>query len=245
MRTSCLIRIFLRSLLIHSSFNFWRMQNLGFAHAMIPMLRQKGGDRHEVSRFLLRHLEGFNTHPYLSGPLIGSVVKLEETAREGSAGQICSEVKNTLMGPYAAIGDTFFWGAWRPFSAILAVLVAREGYILAPVLFLAVYNPLHCWVRCRGFLEGYRSGREGIRFISAMNLPALAGKIRWLSLAMLGALAAVAAQGTTPELIGNAAIVTGSLAMAAVLLFFWILKKGASAILLLYGMVALLTLISL
>ena len=245
MRTSCPIRVFLRSLLIHSSFNFWRMQNLGFAYAMLPLIRRKGLNRKDVSGFLVRHLEGFNTHPYLSGPVIGSIARLEETTEGGQAGPICSEVKNTLMGPYAAIGDTFFWGAWRPFSAILAVLLAREGFILAPVFFLIVYNPPHFWVRCRGFLEGYRRGRDGIGFISAMNLPAAAGKIRWLSLAMLGVLAALAAQSTGHAIGSDPAFVPGALSLAVVLLCFWLLKMGATAILLLYGMAALLTLFSL
>jgi len=115
MRTSCPIRVFLRSLLIHSSFNFWRMQNLGFAYAMLPLIRRKGLNRKDVSGFLVRHLEGFNTHPYLSGPVIGSIARLEETTEGGQAGPICSEVKNTLMGPYAAIGDTFFWAPGGPF----------------------------------------------------------------------------------------------------------------------------------
>ena len=245
MRTSCPIRVFLRSLLIHSSFNFWRMQNLGFAYAMIPLIRRKGADRKDVSGFLVRHLERFNTHPYLSGPVIGSIARLEETMEEGQAGPICSEVKNTLMGPYAAIGDTFFWGAWRPFSAIMAVLLAREGFILAPVFFLIVYNPPHFWVRCRGFLEGCRRGRDGIGFISVMNLPAAAGKIRWLSLAMLGVLAALAAQSTGHAIGSDPAFVPGALSLAVVLLCFWLLKMGATAILLLYGMAALLTLFSL
>lgn len=245
MRTSCPIRVFLRSLLIHSSFNFWRMQNLGFAYAMLPLIRRKGLNRKDVSGFLVRHLEGFNTHPYLSGPVIGSIARLEETTEGSQAGPICSEVKNTLMGPYAAIGDTFFWGAWRPFSAILAVLLAREGFILAPVFFLIVYNPPHFWVRCRGFLEGYRRGRDGIGFISAMNLPAAAGKIRWLSLAMLGVLAALAAQSTGHAIGSDPAFVPGALSLTVVLLCFWLLKMGATAILLLYGMAALLTLFSL
>jgi len=245
MRTSCPIRVFLRSLLIHSSFNFWRMQNLGFAYAMLPLIRRKGLNRKDVSGFLVRHLEGFNTHPYLSGPVIGSIARLEETTEGSQAGPICSEVKNTLMGPYAAIGDTFFWGAWRPFSAIVAVLLAREGFILAPVFFLIVYNPPHFWVRCRGFLEGYRRGRDGIGFISAMNLPAAAGKIRWLSLAMLGVLAALVAQSTGHAIGSDPAFVPGALSLTVVLLCFWLLKMGATAILLLYGMAALLTLFSL
>jgi len=245
MRTSCLIRIFLRSLLIQSSFNFWRMQNLGFAFAMIPLIRQCRGDEGRVSRMLVRHLQGFNTHPYLSGPVIGSVVKLEETAEESHGGQDIIEVKNALMGPYAAIGDTFFWGAWRPFSVIAAVILAIEGIILAPILFLLIYNPLHFWVRMKGFIEGYRRGTEGIHFVSAMNLPGLAGKVRWLSLVMLGILAALVTQRTGHALSGIPEIITSAFALTAILLCFWIIKKGVSPIGLLYGMMALFTLVSL
>jgi len=46
--------------------------------------------------------------------VIGSVVKLEETAEDSHDGQDIIEVKNALMGPYAAIGDTFFWGPGGP-----------------------------------------------------------------------------------------------------------------------------------
>ena len=245
MRTSCLVRIFLRSLLIQSSFNFWRMQNLGFAFAIIPMIRQGGGENGRASRILIRHLQAFNTHPYLSGPIIGSVVKLEEEAGDSAEGREIIEMKNTLMGPYAAIGDTFFWGAWRPFCMIPAVILAMEGFILAPLLFLIVYNTLHVWVRLKGFVEGYRRGKEGIHFVRGMSLPGLAGKIRWLSLIMLGIMMVLATRHMSGGLSSAPEIMISGLALATVLLCVWIKQKGVPTLLLLYGMAALLTLFSL
>jgi PTS system mannose-specific IID component len=40
-----LIQVFVRSFLIQASFNYWRMQNLGFAFAMIPVIRRFSRDR--------------------------------------------------------------------------------------------------------------------------------------------------------------------------------------------------------
>jgi hypothetical protein len=68
MKRSTLLGIFLRSLTIQVSFNFWRMQNLGFAFAMLPMIRQQDGDRMRIAASLANHLQMFNTHPYLVAP---------------------------------------------------------------------------------------------------------------------------------------------------------------------------------
>jgi mannose/fructose/N-acetylgalactosamine-specific phosphotransferase system component IID len=78
-----------------------------------------------------------------------------------------------------------------------------------------------------------------------MNLPGLAGKVRWLSLVMLGILAALVTQRTGHALSGIPEIITSAFALTAILLCFWIIKKGVSPIGLLYGMMALFTLVSL
>ena len=52
------------------------------------------------------HLQMFNTHPYLTAAVIGSVVRLEEDGDKLEA----DHLKKAVMGPYAAIGDSFFWG---------------------------------------------------------------------------------------------------------------------------------------
>ena len=114
MNGSTLLCIFFRSPTIQVSFNFWRMQNLGFAFAMLPLIRHRKGDQIRVAAFLSSHLQMFNTHPYPASPVIGAVVRIEEEGRTPEA----VDLKKALMGPYAAIGDSFFWGALRSFSAV-------------------------------------------------------------------------------------------------------------------------------
>ncbi|MCX5839381.1 MAG: PTS system mannose/fructose/sorbose family transporter subunit IID [Deltaproteobacteria bacterium] len=240
MKRSTLLGIFLRSLTVQVSFNFWRMQNLGFAFAMLPMIRQQDGDRMRIAASLAGHLQMFNTHPYLVAPVIGAVVRIEEEGRASEA----MDLKKVLMSPYAAIGDSFFWGALRSFSAVGAVIIAFTGILAAPLAFLFLYSPFHIWVRGKGFLEGYRRGKNGIDFIRGLDLPGAAGRIRFLSLILIGLLAAVAVEmafrpwNFLPEVPARAA------ALCLLILFSLGIDKGISPVKILYGMTLLCMVIS-
>jgi mannose PTS system EIID component len=225
--------MFMRSLTIQVSFNFRRMQNLGFAFAMFPLIAEQRKDRTEMEVFLTRHLQMFNTHPYLVSSVIGSVTRIEE---EACTPESAEDLKKTLMGPYAAIGDSFFWGALRLFSAVGAVILALAGTLLAPLAFLLLYTPAHLWVRVKGFLEGYRCGRNGIDFIRALDLPRESVKFRYLALILIGSLAAVAVDTTShswnflPEMPG------GAVGLVLLLLAFAGVRLGISSVKILYGM---------
>jgi mannose PTS system EIID component len=231
MNGSKLFGIFLRSLTIQASFNFWRMQNLGFAFAMLPLIRRQDGDRTRMAASLDRHLQMINTHPYMAAPIIGAVARMEEEERITEA----ADLKAALMGPYAAIGDSFFWGALRTFSAVAAVIVALAGDSWAPVAFLLLYSPAHLWVRGKGFLEGYRQGKEGIHFIRGMNLPGAAARVRCLSLILIGVLAAMAVDTACRP--GNLLPFIPATAAASILLalIFLGVRKGVSPVQALYG----------
>ena len=148
-----LTRIVLRSLLIQSSLNFSRMQNLGFAYSLVPFFERFKDDIERIQELLIRHLQMFNTHPYFSGPVIGSVVKMEETALldDQNTALSVSDLKGSVMGPYAALGDSFFWGALRPFSSLVGATLAALGSTIAPLVVLCIYNPFHLWIRMKGF----------------------------------------------------------------------------------------------
>jgi PTS system mannose-specific IID component len=228
-KRSVLIHILLRSLTIQASFNFKRMQNLGFTFAMLPQLRNY--DPQRIIHSLAGHLRMFNTHPYLTAAVIGSIVKLEE---EGDTLEV-DHLKKAVMGPYAAIGDSFFWGALRLFSAVGAVILAYQGYLLAPLVFLLLYNPAHVWVRIRGFFEGYRRGKHSIHFIKGLDLPRLTGKIRLLSLILTGILAAVVAEMAYRPLDFLPEIPVKAVALTLILLCFLGIHKGIAPLKILYG----------
>jgi mannose/fructose/N-acetylgalactosamine-specific phosphotransferase system component IID len=233
MKRSTLFSIFVRSLTIQVSFNFRRMQNLGFAFAMFPLIAEQRKDRKESEVFLARHLQMFNTHPYLVSSVIGSVARIEE---EACTLESTEDLKKVLMGPYAAIGDSFFWGALRSFSCVGAVILALAGTLLAPLAFLLLYTPAYLWVRVKGFLEGYRCGRNGIDFIRSLDLPKESVKIRYLALILIGLLGAVTVDTTCRSWNFPSEMPGWAVGSVLLLLVSTGVRRGISSVKILYGM---------
>lgn len=240
-----LIKIFWRSFFIQTALNFRRMQNLGFVYAMIPIFREQKLSLTNQQETLLRHLQMFNTHPYLAALLIGSLARLEEDRQEGESASPIMTVKQSMMGPYAAIGDTFFWGSLRPCAGIFAAALAWWGAILAPLAFLSLFFPAHFWIRVKGFVESYRRGRQGIDFIRKINLPGISGKVRYLALAALCCFGIRFLYEARTNFTGERPLLIWLALTTTVLLCWLLIKKGISQIYLLYAAAILLFIFSL
>ncbi|MCL6720269.1 PTS system mannose/fructose/sorbose family transporter subunit IID [Klebsiella sp. T2.Ur] len=64
--------VFIRSNLFQGSWNFERMQALGFCFSMVPAIKRLYPENNEARRQAIkRHLEFFNTHPYVAAPVSG------------------------------------------------------------------------------------------------------------------------------------------------------------------------------
>jgi mannose PTS system EIID component len=241
-----LTNVFLRSFLIQSSLNFRRMQNMGFAFAVMPLMKRKGKTTGEISNFLLRHLQLFNTHPYLAASILGSVVRVEEELGSDENSSMIVQLKKTLMGPYAAIGDTFFWGTLRPFAAVVAVMFSAAGCLWAPIVFLILFEPVHLWVRWQGFIEGYRLGNQGFTYVQSLNLTTMNSKIRWLSVTGLALFMACWLQTVQkPEVIMGLQTMRISLVvLLLIILCYWGVRKHISPVVLFYILATVIFLIS-
>ena len=67
-----LINIFIRSNFLLGSFNFERMQAIGFCVSLLPALRKVyKDDKPAMAAAMKRHLEFFNTQPFLATPIMG------------------------------------------------------------------------------------------------------------------------------------------------------------------------------
>lgn len=223
---------------------------MGFAFAVIPMLR-KSRNLQPVERntFLIRHVKLFNTHPCLAAAVVGSVVKVEEAFAQAESPDDhhhkIIQLKNTMMSPYAAIGDAFFWGSLRPFAAIVAVAAALGGMGWASFAFLILYEPAHLWIRTKGFSEGYRLAQEGFRYIQMLNLPTLNPRIRWLSVVCLALLLASWTETAKPStLSGLSGLMLGPLMLVLTLLGAWAIRRHWSSLALMYTMAVALFFIS-
>lgn len=145
-----------RSTFLQGSWNYERMQNGGWCYAMIPAIKKLYKDPEDRKAALKRHLEFFNTHPYVASPVLGVTLALEEDRANGAAVDdvAIQGVKVGMMGPLAGVGDPVFWFTVRP------MLGALGGNILGPILFFVLWNAIR-W----GFMWytqefGYRTGSK-------------------------------------------------------------------------------------
>jgi PTS system mannose-specific IID component len=211
------------------------MQNVGLAFSLIPLIRKMGVNRQRRANMLTRHISLFNSHPYLTGPIIGSVARIEEESCEVDDCPEAVRLKKTLMAPYAALGVPFFWGALRPSFAIAGIIAALEGFLLAPLFFMFLYNCVHVWVRLKGFIEGYRDGKGAIEFLRAIDMPQKTRMIKWVSLVSLALLAVIILGIPSFSILGISRILAVPLVLISILFCRFIIKKGVSPLVVLYG----------
>lgn len=95
-----------------------------------------------------RHLEFFNTQPFISAPIMGVTAAMEEQKASGQSidNATISGVKVGLMGPLAGVGDPIYWGTLRPVLAALGASIALSGSLVGPVLSSFSLTP-HAWQR--------------------------------------------------------------------------------------------------
>ncbi|GAB2319326.1 PTS system mannose/fructose/sorbose family transporter subunit IID [Alkalibacterium sp. s-m-22] len=136
------LHVFWRSQFLQASWNFERMQNIGWAYAMIPALKKMYTSKEDRSLALKRHLEFFNTHPYLAAPVLGVTLTLEEQKASGQDidNAAIQGVKIGMMGPLAGVGDPIFWGTIRPVLGAFAASLALSGSWLGPIIFFLAWN---------------------------------------------------------------------------------------------------------
>lgn len=125
-------RVWWRSQFLQGSWNYERMQNMGWAYALIPALKKLYTSPEDRAAALERHMEFFNTHPYVAAPIIGVTLALEEERANGTPidDKAIQGVKIGMMGPLAGIGDPVFWFTVRPILGALGASLASTGNIV-------------------------------------------------------------------------------------------------------------------
>ncbi|HGJ5882169.1 PTS mannose transporter subunit IID [Arsenophonus sp.] len=183
--------VFLRSNLFQGSWNFERMQALGFCFSMIPVIRRLYPENSEERKQAIkRHLEFFNTHPYVAAPVLGVTIAMEEQRANGADiddGAI-NGIKVGLMGPLAGVGDPIFWGTVRPVFAALGAGIAMSGSLLGPLLFFILFNLVRLLTRYYGVTYGYKKGLDIVHDMRGGFLQKMTEGASILGLFVMGAL---------------------------------------------------------
>ncbi|URJ32456.1 PTS mannose transporter subunit IID [Blochmannia endosymbiont of Camponotus sp.] len=184
--------VFIRSNIFQGSWNFERMQALGFCFSMIPVIRRlypkNSKDQKEAIK---RHLEFFNTHPYVAAPILGVTMAMEEQKANGATtidNASINGLKVGLMGPLAGVGDPIFWGTARPVFAALGAGIAIGGNLLGPCLFFVLFNTARLATRYYGITYGYKKGISIVNDMEGGVLQKLTEGSSILGLFVMGAL---------------------------------------------------------
>jgi PTS system mannose-specific IID component len=156
-----------RYFFLQGCWNFEGMQNVGFAFALLPALREQYRDRpDELRKAVKRHLEFFNTQPGLAGVILGAALRMEQDVAEGKGDpRAIGAFKVGTMGSLGAVGDTYFWGAVKPFSSVLGALLALLHPLVGIAAILAGFNAPNLAVRKRGFDAGMEGQEGAMRFL--------------------------------------------------------------------------------
>lgn len=155
-----LINIFIRSNFLLGSFNFERMQAIGFCVSLLPALRKVyKDDKPAMAAAMKRHLEFFNTQPFLATPIMGITAAMEEKKANGAdiSDQTISGVKVGLMGP---------------------------------LIFFLVFNAIRLATNWYGVMYGYSKGTELVDEMGGNKMRFLTEGSSVLGLLVMGALVA-------------------------------------------------------
>ena len=162
-------KVWWRSTFLQGSWNYERMQNLGWAYALIPAIKKLYTSKEDRAAALERHLEFFNTHPYVAAPIIGVTLALEEERANGAEidDTAIQGVKIGMMGPLAGVGDPVFWFTVRPILGALGASLAMAGNIVGPLLFFFGWNIIRMAFLWYTQELGYKAGSEITKDLSS------------------------------------------------------------------------------
>ena len=184
------ISVCFRSTFLQGSWNYERMQNGGYCYAMIPAIKRLYTTKEEQAEALKRHLEFFNTQPYVAAPILGVTLALEEERANGAPvdDAAIQGVKVGMMGPLAGVGDPIFWFTVRPILGALAASFAMSGNILGPILFFVLWNVIRYAFLWYTQEFGYQAGTAITKDLSGGLLQKVTQGASILGMFVLGSL---------------------------------------------------------
>lgn len=234
-----LTRVAIRSLGMEWDWNYERQMNMAFCYSMLPVIKKLYPTKEEQTEAMQRHLEFFNTTPHLSTLILGITAAMEEQNANDPEFETESinNVKVSLMGPLAGIGDSFIWGTLRIIATGVGVSLAAQGNILGPLLFLLLFNIPAQGLRFYLMHAGYKLGSGFLAKVQESGLmDILTYGASILGLMVIGGMTAENVAITVPLVIGSGdaattlgdicnTIMPGLLPLVFTLLMYWLVSK--------------------
>ena len=183
-------KVWWRHQFLQGSWNYERMQNGGWAFSIIPAIKELYTKKEDQVEALKRHLEFYNTHPYVSSPVMGVTLAMEEERANGTPidDAAINGVKVGMMGPLAGVGDPVFWFTVRPILGALGASLALSGNPVGPLLFFVLWNLIRMVFEWKTQEMGYKAGSQITKDLSGGLLGRITLMASILGMFIIGAL---------------------------------------------------------
>lgn len=176
-----------------SSMSYEKLQAHAWAYSYLPFAEKYyKNDPEKKKRLLMRHSMFYNTEPQTGQLINGIVASLEEEIAIG--GDVPEEmpinIKTTLMGPLAGIGDSIIQGIIVPILLSIGMGLASGGNALGPIFYILSYGVVGVLISYLAFMNGYKLGVNAIDVIIGENAKRITDAFNILGVMVVGGLAA-------------------------------------------------------
>jgi PTS system mannose-specific IID component len=196
-------RIFWNIQSMSFSYNYEKLQTIGFAHCMIPVLDKlyENADPETRARAMQRHLKFYNSQINTGALILGVTAALEEKTTEEEKDAVIS-VKAGLMGPLAGLGDSLLKFTWLPICGSIGAAFALQGNIIGPILMFILSNIVNVGSKYFFIHYGYNKGVDLIEQSKNSNIiQRISNVANVVGVMVLGSLIATTVKISTPLVI--------------------------------------------
>lgn len=157
--------VLLRFFTMQCDMNYVKGGAQGWTYALMPVINRYYKTEEDQVAALKRHMGFINITQEVAPLTVGIVAAMEKENSETPDFDPSSinALKMSLMGPMAGIGDTLFLNVIRVCAAAIAVPLAQQGSVLAPILFLILCNIPNFACRYFGLFAGWNFGSSFIK----------------------------------------------------------------------------------
>jgi len=172
-----------------------RMENVAWAGHLLPLLKRFYPGDEDLKAALKRHLVFYNSEINLSLFVSGTIIAMEEKRAGGDQGitdEAISSIKIGLMAPLAALGDSLIAGTANAILLTVAMGLALQGNLLAPVFFAVTWIAFILIVDIYLIRAGYQAGHgmSDMGLLAGERIKQLTEFMTVLGMVVVGALLA-------------------------------------------------------
>ena len=232
-------------------FTMVKMEGNTYAYCMLPVINEVYANNEELqTEAFVRNTEFFNTHAACAGLVLGLSYALERERSldpDKGPGEMITNLKTSLMGPLAAVGDSIFFNCIRVVAAGVGISLAAQGNPLGVLLFVGIYGGIFLAVKWYLIHLGYSLGTETItKAFQSGIIQSISDAACVMGLIMVGSLVSNMVSISTPLVVPMGSgtemvvqdifdgIIPGFLKLVLLFTIVWLVRKKTKPIVIIF-----------